>query len=410
MKILLVNKYFYIRGGADKVFFDEASLLESKGHEIGFFSMDHPRNAPSRYAPFFVSGVDYEGKIGTWQKLQEAGRILYSREAKKKIRQLLGQEWFDLVHLHNIYHQISPSILDAIAAAGLPAVMTLHDYKMVCPTYSLYLDEHLCERCCQGKYFYCLLRRCSQKSYLKSFLNMTEMYLHHRILGQYGKINCFVSPSLFLINKLQEMGVSGEFHHLPNFIHIRNYRPQFIGEEQSLVYFGRLSQEKGLETLIQAMSGLPALLKIIGEGPQLPRLENLACQLRLKNVHFLGYRQGDALYDEIKKSRFSVLPSEWYENYPLSVLESFALGKPVVGSRIGGIPELVRDADTGLTFEPGNVQDLQEKIRFLLENPDVITQMGRRARQFVEEVADPDRHYHDLIKIYTGVIANYQNK
>ncbi|MDI6812499.1 MAG: glycosyltransferase family 4 protein [Deltaproteobacteria bacterium] len=407
LKILVVNKYFYIRGGAEKVFFDEVSLLEQKGHEIGVFSMEHPRNAPSRYAPFFVSGVDYEGKMGTWQKLWEAGRILYSLEAKKKMRRLLQQEHFDLVHLHNIYHQISPSILDAIATAGLPAVMTLHDYKMVCPTYSLLADKRVCECCFQGRYFHSLWRRCAKDSYAKSFLSMAEMYLHHRLLKIYGKVALFIAPSRFLKAKVEESGFPYRIIHLPYFLNARDYQPNFISEEQSLVYFGRLSPEKGLETLIKAMSGVPANLKIIGEGPQRPRLEYLAGQLRLNNVQFLGYRQGDALFDEIKKSRFTVLPSEWYENYPVSVLESFALGKPVVGARIGGIPELVRDHDTGLTFEPGNIQDLQEKICFLMEEPDVITAMGKRARQFVEEVADPERHYQKLLKIYHLVIDSH---
>lgn len=400
MNLLLVNKYFYVRGGADKVFFEEAALLASKGHKLGFFSMDHPRNAPSPYAGYFVSGVDYEERLGLWRAVREAGRILYSWEAKQNLRRLLERERFDLVHMHNIYHQISPSILDAIAEAGLPAVMTLHDYKMVCPTYNLLSKGRICERCSRGRYFHGFLRRCAKDSYSRSFVNMAEMYLHHRILGLYGKVALFIAPSRFLKDKVLAMGFPGEVRYVPNFINAAAYRPQFGGRERSLVFFGRLSKEKGLETLIQAMAGIPGTLKLIGEGPERPRLEALVHQERLDNVQFWGYCQADALFAEVKKSWFAVIPSEWYENNPLSVLEAFALGKPVVAARSGGIPELVRDFDTGLTFEPGNVGDLREKIRYLLQDSELIVQMGQNARRYVEKELNPERHYAELLKIY----------
>jgi glycosyltransferase involved in cell wall biosynthesis len=326
------------------------------------------------------------------------------------MRLLLQSQRFDLVHLHNIYHQLSPSILDAVAEAGLPAVMTLHDYKIVCPTYKLLSEGRVCERCAMGKYWHCLLHRCVKVSYAKSFVNMAEMYLHHYFLGQYGKVALFLAPSKFLADKVGDMGFPGEVRYLPNFIDVKTYAPQFAGQEPSLVFFGRLSPEKGLPTLIQAMADIPGILKLIGEGSERPRLEAMVHRKGLQNVQFLGYRQADLLFDEVKKSWFAVVPSEWYENNPLSILEAFALGKPVVGARIGGIPELVRDGDTGLTFEPGNVQDLQEKIVFLLKNPELVTQMGKRARQFVEEVADPERHYQKLMEIYRKVIENHRNK
>lgn len=400
MKILLANKYFYIRGGADRAFFNEASLLESKGHEIGYFSMHHPRNAASRYDSYFVSGVDYQEKMGVWRKLQEAGRILYSLEAKKKMRRLLQRERFDLIHLHNIYHQLSPSILDAIAASGIPAVMTLHDYKMVCPTYSLFSKGGVCELCSQGRYFHCLVRRCSKGSYTYSLINALEMYLHHSLMGLYGKVKLFISTSRFTKDKLREMGFPREIRHLPNFINAQAHTPDSGWQERSLVFFGRLSREKGLHTLIQAMAGLHATLKLIGEGPERPALEGTVRQSGLNNIQFLGYRQGASLFAEIKKSMFAVIPSEWYENHPLSVLEAFALGKPVLGARIGGIPELVVDYETGLTFEPGNVQDLRGKIRFLLETPELLVQMGKNARDFVERELNPERHYAELLQIY----------
>lgn len=400
MNILLVNKFFYLKGGSERVLFEEAALLERQGHKVGFFSMGHPRNLSSRYENYFVSGVDYEGKMGLPQKLREAGRILYSWEARKKMGQLLEEEHFDIVHLHNIHHQLSPSILDAIAARGIPAVMTLHDYKMVCPIYTLLRDNSPCECCSGGRYYFCVRHRCNRKSFSRSLVNVLEMYAHHRLFDLYAKVAVFASPSIFLRDKLREMGFAKEIAHLPNFIPLADFTPAFHHREKSLVYFGRLSQEKGLFTLIKAMPGLGGALKIIGEGPERGKLEELCAHHGLDNVRFLGYLQEQNLHREISRAMFAVMPSECYENFPLSVLEAFALGKPVVGARMGGIPELVRDLDTGLTFEAGNVQDLREKLRFLLENPDLVRDMGENARRLVEERYNPESHYAGLVEIY----------
>jgi glycosyltransferase involved in cell wall biosynthesis len=404
MKVLFINKFFYLRGGSERVFFDEASLLEKHGHEVGFFAMRHFRNLSSPYTPYFMPEVEYAEKMSLTRKLRETGRILYSWEARKRLRRLLEDKKYDIAHLHNIHHQISPSILDELSRFGIPAVMTLHDYKMACSTYNLLRDGCPCEHCAQGQYYHCFLYRCTKGSFSKSLINTLEMYLHHRIMRIYGKVDRFISPSKFLQEKLQEMGFRGEIVHLPNFIVSENFEPALKWDGDSLVFFGRLSREKGIITLLDAVKDLKCTLKLIGEGPQREELEDKVSTEKISNVIFLGYKQSQELFDEIKKSMIVILPSEWYENNPISVLEAFALGKPVIGARIGGIPELIEDYKTGLTFEPGNYSDLRKKISYFLNHSDAVLKMGQQARKDIEKRFSPEIHYNKLIEIYNGVL------
>jgi glycosyltransferase involved in cell wall biosynthesis len=223
-------------------------------------------------------------------------------------------------------------------------------------------------------------------------------------------IDVYISPSKFLKSKCEEMGFKGKIIYLPNFVRVEDYVPQYGWEENYIVYFGRLSEEKGLFTLIEAVKDIPGItLKIIGEGPLKESLELKVESLKLNNVKLLGYKTGHELKEEIKKAMFVVCPSEWYENNPRSIIESFALGKCAIGARIGGIPELVRDNETGLTFEPGSVDDLRSKITHLLENSFKIQQMGKNARRFVEEEINQEYHYEKLMQIYNASITKLNN-
>lgn len=403
MKILLVNKFFYLKGGSEYVFFEEGKLLESRGHKVVFFSMQNPKNLPSEHKGYFTSNVDYEkGKLK--DKIDAALKLLYSFEAKRKIEQLIKQERPDIAHLHNIYHQISPSILHSLKKYRIPIVMTLHDYKMVCASYLLFADGRPCEACMGERYYNCFLKACVKDSRAKSFLNTIEMYLHHKMLRIYGLVDVFISPSKFVKHKLERMAFKRKIIHLPNFIKCDEIiNPQFSAGEKSIVYFGRLSPEKGLFTLLKAVKGLDVVLKIIGVGPAEESLRLKAKNEKLTNINFLGYMIGEELKDEIAKSMFAVLPSECYENNPRSVIEAFALGKPVVGARIGGIPELVKDKVTGSTFKAGDVKDLREKIEQLINSPDKITEMGKNARAFVEQELNPEKHYQRLMEIYRRI-------
>lgn len=410
-----MGKFHYLRGGSEAVYFGTANLLESHGHRSLFFSMHHTENLPCETSQYFMPYVDLNTNGNCLRsQLKAAGRILYSFDAKRRLSTLLDKHPVDIAHLHNIHHQISPSILHEFKKRKIPVVMTLHDYKMVCSSYSMLADGRPCDACDGGKYYEAIKKGCIKGSVVKSGLAALEMYLHHTILDIYNNVYVFISPSIFLKDKLAEMGFKKEIVHLPNFIDAGRFE-KFIREdkrENSVVYFGRLSQEKGLCTLIDAAKRVEAnvLFKIIGDGPIREGLREKVKAGGISNVRFLGYLKGETLYQEIRGSKAVILPSEWYENNPMSVIEAFALGKPVIGARIGGIPELVRDGETGFTFEPGNAEDLRKKIEKLLADSSLSVAMGKNARRFVEAELNSERYYRRLMEIYRIVIASREGK
>jgi glycosyltransferase involved in cell wall biosynthesis len=404
MKILSVNKYFYPRGGAENSFFSRNETLKLHGHEVVEFSMQNPRNFESQYQDFFVPEVDYNSKKSR-DRLSAALSLLYSFKSNRKLSALLAKTNPVIANVHNIYHQISPAIFNVLQNKKIPIILTLHDYKTVCASYNLLCNGKICESCKGGRYYNCFINNCVRGSRYLSFLNTVEMHLHHNILKLYGLVDVFISPSMFLIRKVKEMGFKGKIVHLFHCIDVKKYQPNYSCKEDSIVYFGRLSAEKGIGTLIQAMQPFPRVtLKIIGEGPLRAEFECLVNKLGLKNVKFLGYRVGGDLNKEILGSMFLVQPSEWYENNPRSVIEGFALGKPAIGARIGGIPELVKESETGLTFETGNINDLSSKIEMLLKNKEKIIEMGKNAREFVERELNYEVHYEKFIKICNDLL------
>jgi len=407
MKILQVNKFFYPKGGAEYVFFDTVRVFEKMGHRISFFSMHQENNLSSAYEKYFVSAVDY-GQQRLRDKLTSSLKILYSWEAKRKIEQLICDERPDIAHLNNIYHQISPSILHSLKKAKVPIVMTLHDFKLVCASYYMLHKGKACQACKGKKYYHCFFNGCVKNSRAKSLLNTLEMYLHHHILRIYDLVDVFIAPSMFLKSKLEAMGFKGKVVYLPNFVELDNFQPEYSWEEKSIVFFGRLAPEKGVLTLLEAMkknSGIT--LKIIGEGPIKGLLEEKVKNEKIINVKFLGYKKGRALKEEIAKSMFVVFPSECLENNPRVVIEAFALGKPVLGANIGGVPELVKDNLTGLLFVPGNADDLAFRIKYLSDNPQKIIQMGKNGRRMIEGEMSSEKHYQKLLEIYEKTVSSH---
>lgn len=410
MTILQINKFFYNKGGSERVYFDTSRLLRSKGHRVISFSMQHPANLPDENERYFVSNIDYESR-GLWSKASASATLLYSFEARKKIEELIRKEKPDIAHLHNIHHQISPSILHSLRARGIPVVMTMHDYKMVCASYTMLAGRAPCEACRGGRYYRCILKRCVKGSLAKSVLSAAEMYLHHRILHIYGLVDLFISPSRFLKDKCAEMGFGGTVIHLPNFVDLSEYNEEPMGSENTALYFGRLSQEKGLYTLLEAMRGLETKLTVVGDGPLSGKLRSLAeSDAGLRNVSFRGHLTGADLAGEIRRAAFVVIPSEWYENNPRSVIEAFALGRPVIGARIGGIPELVENGVTGFTFAPGDAASLRERITALAGDRDARAGMGRSARRLVEERFSAEKHYAGLMDAYRIAIQSKAEK
>ncbi len=401
MRILLVNKYLFPKGGDAVATLQTYDLLKAMGHEVFVWGMAHPSNPEYPLSAYFVSNIDYDARLSLRGQIALAMKVWYSFEAKKKMERVLDLVKPDIVHLNNFAHQISPSILDPIKRRHVPIVMTMHDFKLVCPVYSLTRIGRPCELCRRKRFFYCTLFGCMKGSYLKSAVNTIEMYLHHSLLHIYDAIDCFISPSVFLKDKLHDMGFRGRVVHMPNFVDTRRFSSiqRITGEK--VIYAGRLEPEKGLFTLVEAMRGTNLRLDITGDGSARKTLERLVFDYGPGvNIRFPGHVSREELVSSYSGALFAICPSECYEILPFAVIEAFAMGLPVIGARIGGIPELVKDGVTGLTFTPGDSADLRNKIMYLTSHPDFIRKMGENARLLVEERYTKENHYQNLIGIY----------
>jgi glycosyltransferase involved in cell wall biosynthesis len=324
--------------------------------------------------------------------------VIYSNSAKRSLRNLLGQLQPEIAHAHNIYGRLTTSVLDVLKEAGIPIIMTLHDMKLLCPNYLMLNHGKICEKC-KGKRFHnAVITRCHKNSYTTSAIYALETWLNH-FKGKYNSIKYFIAPSQFLLQKHIEYGFPPEkLFYIPNFIDTKKISMSSeIGSY--LLYFGRLSSEKGIKTLLKAFRGLKlnTSLLVVGDGPDRKNLEALA----VKNVRFLGYLKGKFLFNAISNAKCVIVPSECYENSPLSVLESMAFGKPVIGSRIGGIPELIQEDKTGFLYEPGNTEALKNKIELMLnKTASTIKNIGKSAREKVEKEYSAESHYQKLMEVY----------
>ncbi len=410
MKVLMCNSFYYLRGGAERCFFDLMHLLESHGHEVIPFSMVDVRNQPSAYDSYFLSKVDFPSHLNNSNsleaKLRLVERVLYSREAKSKIKALIEATQPDIAHVHGIAHETSPSILPAIKKAGIPIVQTLHDYKLLCPNTSFVSQGVICEKCKKHRYYNVVRYRCKRDSLAASLLAGMELYFHKATKIYEGNVDLFISPSRFLQNKVTEYGIQNPIVHLPNYVNLDDFQPCFKPLDY-FVFSGRLTQLKGVETLLAAMRQVKeSHLYVAGAGELERHLKAYVLEQRITNVTFVGHLNKSDLIALIQRALFTVVPSEWYENYPMTVLESFACGTPVIGTNIGGIPELVRDGENGLLFEPGNVTDLAKKIYDMLRNREQAVTMGRIGRRQVEQTNSPERHYRQTIRIYKQLVQD----
>jgi glycosyltransferase involved in cell wall biosynthesis len=407
VRILQANKFHYVKGGAERYYLDVSRLLERRGHTVVPFAMADPRNEATPHARWFVHGVDYRGRLTAGSRAREALHAIYSRETMRKVSGLVAETRPEIAHLHNIYHQLSPSLVIALARRGVPMVQSLHDYKIICPAYLLMTHGEICERCKGGRFINAFVHRCLLDSYAASFVGWVEARLH-AWLKTYAKVDRFLCPSNFLLEKFAEFGVPREkLVHFPYFLPLDDYAPAYAPSDY-FIYLGRLSREKGIATLLRALRerrGARLTCRILGEGPLEASLKAQAAAWGLTRVEFSGYLQGEPLRRTIREAAFTVVPSEWYENLPFSVLESFALGTPVVGSRIGGIPEMVIDHETGLTYPPGDATALAAAIDWMEAHPAEAVEMGRRARRLDEERYMPGPHAERLEKLYAEVLA-----
>lgn len=403
MRIIFANKYYFLKRGAERHVFDLTSLLERAGHQVVPFAMRHPKNIPSPWEHHFVSRVETERVNFSWQGLRTAGRILYSFEAREKFARLLDETKPDLVHVHNIYHQISPSILGAAARRGVPVVMTSHDYALIAPDHALFHDGAICERTKPRNFWRAVPHRCVKGSYVASKLSALEMSLH-RALGSWDAVGRIIVPSAFMARKFEEYGVpAGKIQVVPHFVDASAWTPREGGVHA--LFVGSLSSEKGVEVLVRAAALAPEVpVHIVGTGPEEERLRALVGELGASNVEFRGFRAGEELAAEYSGARFVVVPSIWYEPFGLACLEGYASGKPVIASAIGGLPEVVRDGETGALVPPGDAEALAEVMRKWWSDPARCASAGRAGRQLAETEYAPQKYLERILAIYAKLL------
>jgi glycosyltransferase involved in cell wall biosynthesis len=413
MKILMVNKFFYPKGGSELVFFQERDFLLKHGYKVMDFSMLHPWNGPSSYSDYFVDNVEYRssqlenngsGSIGDFGKVFN---FIHNREAVKKLRLLIQKEKPDIAHLHNIYHQLTPAIIPVLKDAGVKVILTLHDYKLVCPNYLMLKGDDICNKCNGKKFWNAILYKCCDGKYLKSLLLSIEAHWH-QFYKTYEMVDCIICPSHFLADLVSRTrGMGDKITVLPNGIDTSDYSVSGI-DKNYVLYLGRLSKEKGIKLLLDAYhdlscsktSGFPDdfTLKIAGAGDQFDTLKN-----QYKGPQFYGHQTGPGLRRLISESSFIVVPSQCYENCSMAVLESMACGKPVIASNLGGLPEQIEHGKTGLLFEVNDLEKLKEGMVLLAGNPQLRRDMGLAARNRCEEEFSFEGHAKRLLELYHGL-------
>lgn len=400
MRILLVNKFHYLRGGSEKYYFELAQLLKSKGHTVGFFSMKHEENITTGDAEYFVEEID----LNTGSKLK-ALDVIYSQENKRLMAKALEEFKPDIVHINNFQRQLSASIIDAIKEKNIPIVMTAHDLNPICPASIMLYNGEVCDDCITKGYAQCIKKKCVKGSTLKSTLGVMEKkyYDIHKV---FRKIDCIISPSEFNKNQL----VNGKLKYneivtLHNFVNESERNDYVLGEYA--FYLGRLSKEKGILNLIEAIGDIPnAKLLIAGDGPERERIEAYISEHKLDGrITLLGYQNQDSIHKYITNSRFVVIPSICNENCPYSVLEAMEIGKPIVASRIGGIPELIADGENGYLYKADDINELKEKLTLLLDDDEKVNSFAQKSRELYESYYSPDSYYNELIKIYNKVMS-----
>ena len=399
-RLLSINSYHYRRGGSDIVYLEHAALMESAGWKNAFFSMHHPSNIPSEWSAYFVKEIQYGHQYSLAQKVAMATKVVYSFEAQRKISKLIDEYQPTLAHTHCIYHHLSPAILPVLRKNGIPVVMTAHELKAICPAATMRNSMGVCERCKGGNVANVLVHKCIKNSLMPSAVVAAET-LVHRFLDSYKKnINKVIAPSRFYLEKYIEWGwPRDQIVYIPNYVSAERFEPSYEPGKYFL-YFGRLSVEKGLPTLIRAAISAQVALKVVGTGPDEAALKTLAHSLA-GDVEFLGYRSGNDLHEVIRSAKAVVLPSEWYENAPLSILESYAFGKPVIGARIGGIPELIREGETGWTFTSGDSHELAEILKKVNSQcTENLRAVGRAGRDFALRNFSRTKYLEQVLGLY----------
>ncbi len=411
MKILQINNVHYRRGGADTVYLNTAELLQTHGEDVVFFNMLKKDNMPCKDEKYWVSSIESRPQ-GLKSTLVELRNFFYNPEAAIKIEELIKDEKPDIAHIHLFWgNGISPSITKILKNYKIPLVQTVHDYRMICPI-ALLMDKKgkVCEKC-EGKHFYKAgLYGCSQHGRVRSIMMAAEMYYHNRHFNPVDVVNGFIFVSNFSYQKhLQYMPSLAKANTTVLYNFAVSDRMIRTKEAPYYLFYGRLSYEKGIRTLLEAIKDKPDVqLKVVGSGPMEEELEQQYGSF--DNISFLGYQTGETLKNLVRNARFVFVPSECYENNPMTIVESYSMGTPVIGARIGGIPEIVDEGKTGFRFESGNVEELKQVVL----KADSITMdeyevMRRNAYHFYEENFSPDKYYEKLMDFYKQTIDKYEH-
>lgn len=364
MKILLINKFHYIKGGSETYYFGLGELLKKYGHEVVYFSMKDEKNRPCAQEKYFVENVDFNKPMSKGQMAKAGLKMLYSFEAKDRLEQLIREEKPDIAHLNIFQSQLTASVVDVLHKYRIPMVYTMHDLKALCPCYTMLTHGQVCEECAGGNYLHCIQKRCMKDSLAKSVLAAAEAWIYH-VKKTYNKFDLIITPSDFYKRKLEAAGITqAKIVHIPNFLPESEGQTQNVCRGEYFLYFGRLSREKGILTLLEAyQKAAPALpLYLVGTGPIEQEIKEKIAKLSLENkVKMLGFKQGEELRGIVAGSLCVILPSEWYENGPYSAIESLQLGRPLIGADIGGIPELIDK--NGFIFHSGDAEELAKRLQ-----------------------------------------------
>ncbi len=398
MKVLMINKFLHPNGGSETYIFKLGDFLKEKGHEVQYFGMEHENRCVGNSVDSYTSNMDFHGG-SKLSKLIYPLKTIYSFEARKKIRLVLDSFKPDVCHINNFNYQLTPSIIVEIkkwekkTGKRCKIIFTAHDYQLVCPNHMLHNinDKKNCEKCLGGKFYNCMKGRCIHSSFLKSVIGMAEAYFW-KFNGVYKNIDKIICCSNFLKTKMDTNPIFAE-----KTIAIHNFIDKVDWQETEkkdyVLYFGRFSEEKGIGTLIDVCKSLPNIQFIFaGTGPLEEKINGI------KNIKNVGFKKGEELEKLIKEAKFSIYPSKWFENCPFSVMESQMYGTPVIGARIGGIPELIEDGKTGELFESGNFEDLKSKISNLYNDNEKLKKYTENCKEIkFDSILE---YYEKLMDIY----------
>ncbi len=403
MKVIQANKFYFLKGGAEKYMLEVSDWLGSHGHEVVPFAMEHPDNIKTPYARLFPSHVFTEKTSFGWQGIRTISRMIYSIEARRKLATLIRETKPDICHIHNIYTQISPSILHTLHVERMPVVMTVHDHHLVSPQYNVW--AHGCGKNHRDSGMVkATTSRFHKGSFLATFAQAGVHKLHKRMKLYSKNVDLFIAPTMYMKRQLVRGGIPAQKIRVNHYgISARAIEPHFKSDGYFL-FVGRLSEEKGVETIVRLAKMLPDIrFKIVGRGPDATHLHRLGHGMN--NLQFLGFRVGDELKELYKNAAAMLLPSRVHEVSPLSVLEAMAAGTPVIASDVGGVPELVEDRRAGFLVKPIDLNSWAEAIMRIAYDNDLRDQMSRAARHRIETHFKPTDHYDRLLRVYEEAIA-----